>query len=107
MAFSLLQTVLIGVVLFSDERKISWILEACFLDSVIVLLDIALIFLNAIRFSMFLCRLYLLKACLVFFMAVSQDLFHQETSRFFFCCLGFGFGDSMVCCIFHGSYELF
>ena len=32
---------------------------------------------------MFLCRLYLLKACLVFFMAVSQDLFHQETSHFF------------------------
>ena len=104
MAFSLFQTVLIGVVLFSVERKLS---QACFLDSLIVFLDTALDFLNAIRFSMFLCRLYLLKACLVFFMAVSQDLFHQETSCFSFCCLGFGFGDSMVCCIFHGSYELF
>ena len=80
MAFSLFQTVLIGVVLFSVERKLS---QACFLDSLIVLLDTALDFLNAIRFSRFLCSLYLLKACLVFFMAVSQDLFHQGTTRFF------------------------
>ena len=80
MAFSLFQTVLIGVVLFSVERNLS---QPYFLDSLIVLFDIALNFLNAIRFSMFVCRLYLLKACLVFFMAVSQDLFRQGTSRFF------------------------
>ena len=59
MAFSLFQTVLIGVVLFSVERNLS---QPYFLDSLIVLLDIALNFLNAIKFAMFVCRLYLFKA---------------------------------------------
>ena len=101
MAFSLFQTVLIRVVLFSVERKLS---QACFLNSLIVLLDTAR-FLECDKVLKVLMPLVSVEGLFGVFYGRFTRFVPPGDCTFFPCCLGFG--DGMVCCIFYGGFVLF